>query len=466
MLICISGSSGVGKTTISRLISFVLGDSRCICLSGDDLHRWERGDEIWNTKTHLDPMANDLKMGFSHIKTLLDGKPIERRKYNHDTGKFDPPITIHPKEYVIYEGLHALIDPNILSLSDISIFVDTDQSLKTEWKIRRDTKKRGYTQSQVVETMMRRKKDEELYISPQREHADVVVKFTKNRDACISLEYVSIKPRGDLLMESVKEFYDSLMEFLNLCKWSSVDPSLVQGKGGNVSVKSASGLIIKSSGCKIADVSMNHGFCLCKTPSVLSRFSDETEYEQAMLNSVRGGFGRPSMEIGFHSGMNDRVVIHTHPIHLNAILCSKEAKSVIETLFSDMPYQFLKYCRPGMSLSNEVSRNSHIVFLENHGLIVGADTAQQAFETTERINNRCKRWLANHSESFIDTGETKISSDPLFPDAAVLPDEMGDTNNYILSLINGACLTPQYLSNEEVFALNCMSSEKHRKSIS
>jgi uridine kinase/ribulose-5-phosphate 4-epimerase/fuculose-1-phosphate aldolase len=466
MLICISGSSGVGKTTISRLISLVLGDKACTLLSGDDLHRWERMSEMWNIHTHLNPSANDLQNGLTHIRALLSGQTIERRRYNHDSGKFDDPIVVTPTEHVIYEGLHALYDPAVIDLSDVCIFVDTDQDLKTEWKIRRDTKKRGYTQSQVVETMIRRKKDEELYISPQKDNADVVVKFTKNRDGGISLEYVSVTSRGEKLMESVKEFYDSMMEFLNLCKWTSMDPSLVQGKGGNISVKSDTGLIIKSSGCRIVDVNMNHGFCLCGLKSPLPAFSVEEEYEDYMLNSIRGGFGRPSMEAGFHATMTDRVVVHTHPIHLNAILCSEEAPSILSVLFSDMPYEFIPYHRPGMKLSNRISSENHIVFLENHGLIVGADTAQQAFETTERINNRCKRWLSNHVESFIDMDDDHAVSKPLFPDAAVLPVEMNATNNYILGLINSACLTPKFLSDGEVLGLNDMTSEKHRKSTS
>jgi uridine kinase/ribulose-5-phosphate 4-epimerase/fuculose-1-phosphate aldolase len=466
MLICVSGSSGVGKTTISRLISLVLGDERCNLLSGDDLHRWERTDEMWKAKTHLDPSANDLQMGRSHVIALLSGKSVERRRYNHDSGRFDPPTKFAPLEHVIYEGLHALYDPAVIELSDLCIFVDTDQDLKTEWKIRRDTKKRGYTQSQVMETMLRRKKDEELYISPQKNNADVVVKFTKNRNGGISLEYVSVTSRGEKLMESIKEFYDSMMEFLNLCKWTSMDPSLVQGKGGNISVKSGAGLIIKSSGCRIVDVNMNHGFCLCGLQSPLPAFSKEEQYEDHMLKSVRGGFGRPSMEAGFHATMTDRVVVHTHPTHLNAILCSEEAVSILMGLFSDMPYEFIPYHRPGMNLSNRISKENHIVFLENHGLIVGADTAQQAFETTERINNRCKRWLSNHVESFIDIDDDNAVSKPLFPDAAVLSVEMNATNNYILGLINSACLTPKFLSDGEMVGLNNMTSEKHRKSTS
>ncbi len=57
-------------------------------------------------------------------------------------------------------------------------------------------------------------------------------------------------------------------------------------------------------------------------------------------------------------------------------------------------------------------------------------------------------------------------SKPLFPDAAVLPVEMNATNNYILGLINSACLTPKFLSDDEVLGLNDMTSEKHRKSTS
>lgn len=466
MLICVSGSSGVGKTTISRLISLVLGDEKCNLLSGDDLHRWERTDDMWKAKTHLDPSANDLQMGYSHVNALLTGQSVERRRYNHDSGRFDLPIRLTPSEHVIYEGLHALYDPAVVALSDVCIFVDTDQDLKTEWKIRRDTKKRGYTQSQVVETMLRRKKDEELFISPQKDNADVVVKFTKNRDAGISLEYVSITSRGEKLMESIKEFYDSMMEFLSLCKWTSMDPSLVQGKGGNISVKSNAGLIIKSSGCRIVDVNMNHGFCLCGLQSPLPVFSTEEQYEDHMKKSIIGGFGRPSMEAGFHAIMTDRVVVHTHPIHLNAILCSEEAPSILSVLFSDMPYEFIPYHRPGMNLSNRISSENHIVFLENHGLIVSADNAQQAFETTEIINSRCKRWLSNHVESFIDMDDDHAVSKPLFPDAAVLPVEMNGINNYILGPINSACLTPKFLSDDEIVGLNDMASEKHRKSIS
>jgi uridine kinase len=139
-LICVSGSSGVGKTTLTKLIESVIGSDNAVCLSGDDLHLWERNDPMWNTYTHLNPKANDLETGHAHIDALKSGQTITRRHYNHDTGKFDPPITIEPKPYVIYEGLHALY---YADTSAICIFVDTDDDLKTESKVKRESKKRG-----------------------------------------------------------------------------------------------------------------------------------------------------------------------------------------------------------------------------------------------------------------------------------------------------------------------------------
>lgn len=466
MLISISGSSGVGKTTLSQLILMVFGHTRSLCLSGDDLHLWERGDQNWSVFTHLNPDANDLELGHDHLVKLKSGCSIERKRYNHEFGTFDPPVRIDPMDVIVYEGLHAFYLNKTSELSDLKIFVDTDAALKTEWKIKRDIKKRGYTESQVLETIKRRKKDEELFISPQRQRADVVVKFTKNRDATVSFEYVSVNGKGADLMDAVKNFYDTVSEFMSVCKWLSLDPSLVQGAGGNVSIKSPSGLVIKSSGVKMGEVNLHNGFAVCDFGHGFPSFVDENEYAQFIKTSSKNTT-RPSMESGFHAILPKRVVVHTHPIHLNAILCSKEARSTVKDIFHDVTYEFVEYIRPGINLANRLRDGvlGDIVFLENHGLIVCSENAQEAFEITERINNRCKRWLANHVESFVDLEEHTIAARPLFPDAAVFSDEMRSTNNYILCLMTAACLTPNFLDDREAHELNEMVAEKHRKAI-
>jgi uridine kinase len=86
-LITISGSSGVGKTTLSELIRFVLKDKNVTVVNGDDSHKWERQDPNWNVYTHLNPKANNLTDEVKSISTLVQNKSIQRKKYNHDTKK-------------------------------------------------------------------------------------------------------------------------------------------------------------------------------------------------------------------------------------------------------------------------------------------------------------------------------------------------------------------------------------------
>ena len=69
-VISITGPSGVGKTTISKIIAVCLGYQDTIIVSGDDAHIWERTDENWKFTTHLNPAANNLKKEFEQLSDL------------------------------------------------------------------------------------------------------------------------------------------------------------------------------------------------------------------------------------------------------------------------------------------------------------------------------------------------------------------------------------------------------------
>ena len=53
-LVGIGGNSGSGKTKLSKALVSILGNNHSLILNGDDLHKWERGDENWTKFTHLD----------------------------------------------------------------------------------------------------------------------------------------------------------------------------------------------------------------------------------------------------------------------------------------------------------------------------------------------------------------------------------------------------------------------------
>ena len=62
-------------------------------------------------------------------------------------------------------------------LYDLKIFIDTDERLKTQWKIERDVHERGYTLENVLNQINKRKGDYEKYIYPQRDNSDLVIRF-------------------------------------------------------------------------------------------------------------------------------------------------------------------------------------------------------------------------------------------------------------------------------------------------
>jgi uridine kinase len=170
----IVGDSGSGKSTLASLLKKNFTDS--FLLECDRYHKWERGDEMWKKMTHLNPESNLLAKMRNDIFDLKIGNDVYHVNYDHKTGKFTDQEHIQSKSNVIVCGLHSLlVDDN--GVYNSSIFMDTDEALRKKWKIRRDTKKRGYTKFKVMEQINDRRHDYEEYIIPQRSKAEIIINF-------------------------------------------------------------------------------------------------------------------------------------------------------------------------------------------------------------------------------------------------------------------------------------------------
>ncbi len=450
-IISISGSSGVGKTTLAKFIRLVLGPDKVTHLCGDDMHLWERGNENWKKFTHLNPDANDIEGGYQNLISLLNNNPIRRKKYNHDTGKFDPPTLVQPNLFVINEGLHALYGKTN-DISDIKIFVETDDNLKQQWKINRDTQQRGYTIEQVLDTLRKREKDELSFIQPQKENADVIVRFEEKRDKTVHLEYTAFTDEASRLLKRTKKIYDMHREFLMLCKKTSFEYDLVQHGGGNASYKFEDKIVITSSGKDMSKVLMLNGFSAC-------------DLHGKPIDVVGE---RPSMETELHCKITNPVVFHTHPIYLNTILCSQESKKILPEILHEYDYDYVPYFTPGKELSKNFNQKNMIILLENHGLICGGSSFVEVFDTSMKINQLCKEWLIRNSTTFksFSNDISYENSGYLFPDAVVLKDKMKGVNQYMLYIQGGIGLKPRFLPDDEIEKLLNMKEEKYRMVVS
>ncbi|MBM7582035.1 ribulose-5-phosphate 4-epimerase/fuculose-1-phosphate aldolase [Caldicoprobacter guelmensis] len=210
---------------------------------------------------------------------------------------------------------------------------------------------------------------------------------------------------------------ESLKELEKISKAVGVHPDLVQGGGGNTSVKIDHELMaIKASGYRLEQVTEDDGFAVVNYRNIVEYFNNasitpdiDTEKVGAELikqNTVQlEGYKalRPSVEAGFHS-MLKKYVIHTHPVYANILCCSKEGEELVGKIFNSKGLHcvWVSYTMPGfhltLSIKDIIERymDEHdvfpqLIFMQNHGLIVTAEDAEECLKLNETANDIIKR---------------------------------------------------------------------------
>ncbi|MBW4519103.1 MAG: phosphoribulokinase [Scytolyngbya sp. HA4215-MV1] len=177
IILGIVGDSAAGKTTLTRGIAQVLGAENVTVICTDDYHRYDRKQRAEIGITALHPDCNYLDIMQQHLSLLRTGQPILKPIYSHSSGTFTAPEYIKPNKFVIVEGLLGYSTRGARDCYDVKVYLAPPESLRTLWKVKRDTMKRGYTEEQVLAEMQKREPDSENFIRPQRQWADMIVSF-------------------------------------------------------------------------------------------------------------------------------------------------------------------------------------------------------------------------------------------------------------------------------------------------
>ncbi|CAN5432048.1 phosphoribulokinase [soil metagenome] len=177
VMIAIAGDSAAGKTTLSQGLVDALGDDRISAICVDDYHRYDREERKTLPFTALHPDCNYVQIMEQHLQMLATGQPILKPVYDHANGELVRPELVEPREFVIVEGLLPLSTKLARACFDVTVYLDPVEEIRREWKIARDTKKRGYDREQVEAEMDKRVPESEEFIHPQRTFADIVVRF-------------------------------------------------------------------------------------------------------------------------------------------------------------------------------------------------------------------------------------------------------------------------------------------------
>jgi len=201
-----------------------------------------------------------------------------------------------------------------------------------------------------------------------------------------------------------------LAELISISRYYGGNKDFVVAGGGNTSYKDEHTIWIKASGYSLADLSEEGLVSLdrekLRAISSGNYSSDpvtrEEQVKEDMLRSIiqSSGNKRPSVEASLHELIRYRYVVHLHPALINGILCSLYAKKIISDLFDDKML-FIQYTDPGYTLFKQLEAemtgyrkkfqdDPRVIFLENHGIFVSADTTDEIKAIYEDILGRIR----------------------------------------------------------------------------
>lgn len=157
---------------------------------------------------------------------------------------------------------------------------------------------------------------------------------------------------------------------------------LVQGPGGNTSVKFGNIMWIKASGTLLSNAGRSGIF----TPVDVGRAAAEIDLGgNAPKVDIRldpDDGHRPSIETGFHALLPWKYVFHYHSVNALAHLTSAEGEAAALEKLSGLDPVPVAYAKPGIPLSGLirsaiVGRDSRVILLRNHGMIVCGNSIAQ-----------------------------------------------------------------------------------------
>ena len=154
---------------------------------------------------------------------------------------------------------------------------------------------------------------------------------------------------------------------------------LVQGAGGNTSVKSGGLMRIKASGAWLSEALAKPVFVdvdLAKLRQCLAGDFDDSSLKAALASDKAL---RPSIETPLHALSPFAVVAHVHSANAIAFAVRKDAREQLSVRLDGLDWAIIPYARPGAPLAKAVraafdSAKPAVIVLANHGLVVAAET--------------------------------------------------------------------------------------------
>ena len=172
------------------------------------------------------------------------------------------------------------------------------------------------------------------------------------------------------------------------------DRAIVQGAGGNVSLKEDGTLWVKASGCWLADAEANDIMVPLALEAVRHRLADAAgqALDGARLDDSATQNLKPSIETALHAVLPHPVVLHVHSLNATTLSILADGPERLKACEGGWRGAFIPYVRPGPELAAMIAHavasggdRPNVFVLQNHGLVVAAESPAAAADLLHEV---------------------------------------------------------------------------------
>ena len=263
----------------------------------------------------------------------------------------------------------------------------------------------------------------------------------------------------------------ALDTLIKMSKYAGQRFDLVQAGGGNTSVKFDHQMYIKASGYLLSELTQTTGHTIVETAKVLGILNDDEVLARSdkkekdaiatkklQLAKVSNG-PRPSIETYLHA-MLYKYTLHVHSISVNMFTSHQDWLQKMEELDSEA--LCVRYETPGIELALELKKQMelyktkfgrlpHVIFLQNHGLIISSDDYEDIVAFNEKVVLAAEKKAGVDFSRYRDTTKIANCYNEVFQSDAIAYLSEDTTITELLNQINEAWLKKPFSPDGYVF---------------
>ena len=179
LVIGVAGGTGSGKTTVADEIVRRVGGERMAVLTHDRYyHDLAALSELELAHHNFDhPLALQTPLMVEHLRLLRHGEAAPLPVYDFTRHVRSPQVEwMQPKPVVVVEGILVLTEPDLRSLMDIKLYVDTPADIRFIRRLDRDVRERGRSLESVIHQYLETVRPMHLeFVEPSKRWADVII---------------------------------------------------------------------------------------------------------------------------------------------------------------------------------------------------------------------------------------------------------------------------------------------------